>query len=131
MICGENANPLSRHALMAQGEQVHIASCPPIWPTRPPSEEGAHNLKRGHREIRAGAHAFEAEVFNIVASGFVDAAKREALGTANRPSLDIGFPQRRGHGALPPAVRQLARHSQFSSPDLMHAVECGCRVASR
>lgn len=40
-------------------------------------------------EIRAGAQAIEAKVFNIVASGFVDAAMREALGTANRASLDI------------------------------------------
>ncbi len=95
LICGENTNPLSRHTLIAQGEQVHISSCPPIWPTHPTSEEGAHDLKRGHREIRAGAHAFEAKVFNIVASGFVDAAGREGLGTANRASLDIGFPQRR------------------------------------
>jgi nitrilase len=88
LICGENTNPLSRYALMAQGEQVHISSYPPIWPTRPPSEEGAYDLKRAI-EIRAGAHAFEAKVFNIVASGFVDAAMREALGTANRASLDI------------------------------------------
>ena len=88
LICGENTNPLSRYALMAQGEQVHISSYPPIWPTRPPSEDGAYDLKRAI-EIRAGAHAFEAKVFNIVASGFVDAAMREALGTANRASLDI------------------------------------------
>jgi hypothetical protein len=124
LICGENTNPLSRHALMAQGGQVHISSCPPIWPIRPPSEEGAHNLKRGHREIRAGAHALEAKVFNIVASGFVDAAKRSA-----------GYRQpckpRYRLSTTPPAVRQLARHCQFSSLDLMHAVECGCRVASR
>ena len=88
LICGENTNPLSRYALMAQGEQVHISSYPPIWPTRPPSEAGAYDLKRAI-EIRAGAHAFEAKVFNIVASGFVDAAMREALGNANRASLDI------------------------------------------
>jgi len=88
LICGENTNPLSRYALMAQGEQVHISSYPPIWPTRPPAEDGAYDLRRAI-EIRAGAHAFEAKVFNIVASGFVDAAMREALGNANKASLDI------------------------------------------
>lgn len=88
LICGENTNPLARYALMAQGEQVHISSYPPIWPTRPPEEEGAYDLRRAI-EIRAGAHAFEAKVFNIVASGFVDAAMREALGNANKASLDI------------------------------------------
>jgi nitrilase len=88
LICGENTNPLARYALMAQGEQVHISSYPPLWPTRPPAEEGAYDLRRAI-EIRAGAHAFEAKVFNIVASGFVDAAMREALGSANRTSLEI------------------------------------------
>ncbi|WP_296580831.1 carbon-nitrogen hydrolase family protein [Xanthobacter sp.] len=86
LICGENTNPLARYALMAQGEQVHISSYPPIWPTRPPEEEGAYDLKRAI-EIRAGAHAFEAKVFNIVASGFVDAAMREAMGSMGHASL--------------------------------------------
>ena len=88
LICGENTNPLARYALMAQGEQVHISSYPPIWPTRPPEEEGAYDLRRAI-EIRAGAHAFEAKVFNIVASGFVDAAMRDAMVNANRSCIDI------------------------------------------
>ena len=88
LIGGENTNPLARYALMAQGEQVHISSYPPIWPTRPPEEEGAYDLRRAI-EIRAGAHAFEAKVYNIVASGFVDAAMREALSSAGKDSLDI------------------------------------------
>lgn len=88
LICGENTNPLSRYALMAQGEQVHISTYPPIWPTRPPEEDGAYDLKRAI-EIRAGAHAFEAKVFNIVASGYVDAAMREAMGTMGRESLEV------------------------------------------
>lgn len=88
LICGENTNPLARYALMAQGEQVHISSYPPIWPTRPPEEDGAYDLKRAI-EIRAGAHAFEAKVFNIVASGFVDAAMREAMGSMGKASLEV------------------------------------------
>jgi predicted amidohydrolase len=71
LICGENTNPLSRFALMAEGEQVHISTSPPLWPTRPPAENRAYDLKRAI-EIRAGAHAFEAKVFNIVSSGFTD-----------------------------------------------------------
>lgn len=88
LICGENTNPLARYTLMAEGEQVHISSYPPIWPTRPPQEDGAYDLRRAI-EIRAGAHAFEAKVFNIVASGFVDAAMREAIGSMNKASLEI------------------------------------------
>jgi nitrilase len=52
LICGENTNPLARFALMAQGEQVHLSSYPPIWPTRPAAESGGYNLRRAI-EIRA------------------------------------------------------------------------------
>ncbi len=79
LICGENTNPLARYALMAQGEQVHVSSYPPIWPTRPVSDAGGYNLRRAI-EIRAGAHAFEAKAFNIVSAGCVDFTMREALG---------------------------------------------------
>ena len=67
LICGENTNPLARFALMAEGEQVHISSYPPVWPTRPPEGPGNYDLAQAIR-IRAGAHAFEAKVFNLVAS---------------------------------------------------------------
>lgn len=88
LICGENTNPLSRFALMAEGEQVHISTYPPFWPTRPPSENGAYDLKRAI-EIRAGAHAFEAKVFNIVASAFADKAMIEAIGQKDRAVIEI------------------------------------------
>jgi len=78
LICGENTNPLARFALMAQGEQVHMSSYPPVWPTRPASEAGGYDLRRAI-EIRAGAHAFEAKAFNVVASGCVDATLRRAV----------------------------------------------------
>jgi nitrilase len=71
LICGENTNPLSRYALMAEGEQVHISTYPPIWPTRPPSDNTGYDLRKAI-EIRAGAHAFEAKVFNIVSSALAD-----------------------------------------------------------
>jgi aliphatic nitrilase len=71
LICGENTNPLSRYALMAEGEQVHISTYPPIWPTRPPSDNTGYDLRKAI-EIRAGAHSFEAKVFNIVSSALAD-----------------------------------------------------------
>jgi nitrilase len=88
LICGENTNPLSRFALMAEGEQVHISTYPPFWPTRPPSEAGAYDLRRAI-EIRAGAHAFEAKVFNIVSSAFADKAMIEAVGKGDRAIVEI------------------------------------------
>jgi len=88
LICGENTNPLARYALMADGEQVHMSSYPPIWPTRPPDQDGRYDLRRAI-EIRAGSHAFEAKVFNIVSSGFVDLAMRDAVGQADPKMLEI------------------------------------------
>src|SRR3954469_4951212 len=78
LICGENTNPLARYALIAQGEQVHISSYPPLWPTRPPGEAGAYDIESAIR-IRAGGHSFEGKVFNIVASAFFDRATRDAV----------------------------------------------------
>ena len=85
LICGENTNPLSRFALMAEGEQVHISTYPPCWPTRPPAESGGYDLRRAI-EIRAGAHAFEAKVFNIVASAFTDQSLKDTSQWRTRPS---------------------------------------------
>lgn len=78
LICGENTNPLARFALMAEGEQVHISTYPPVWPTRPPEMSGSYDLAQAIR-IRAGAHAFEAKVFNIVASSCVDETLRQTI----------------------------------------------------
>jgi nitrilase len=87
LICGENTNPLARYALMAQGEQVHMSSYPPVWPTRPVTEKGGYDLRRAI-EIRAGAHAFEAKVFNIVASGAIDLSMRDALASLDKPAME-------------------------------------------
>lgn len=83
LICGENTNPLSRYALMAQGEQVHISTYPPVWPTKDPKEGGNYNLENAIR-IRAGAHSFEAKCFNVVSSGYMDKAMREFLGSLDK-----------------------------------------------
>jgi aliphatic nitrilase len=84
LICGENTNPLARFALMAEGEQVHISCYPPVWPTRPPEGGGNYDLANAIR-IRAGAHAFEAKVFNVVASSCVDQSLRHAIEAALGP----------------------------------------------
>lgn len=78
LICGENTNPLVRFTLMAQGEQIHIASYPPVWPTRDPKEGHNYDLASAIR-IRAGAHSFEAKCFTIVSSGFMDRSMRDEL----------------------------------------------------
>lgn len=76
LICGENTNPLSRYSLMAQAEQVHISSYPPIWPTRPPSESENFDNKAANL-IRAAGHSFEAKCFGVVVAGCFDARATE------------------------------------------------------
>ena len=78
LICGENTNPLARFTLIAQGEQVHVASFPPVWPTKDPREAGRYDLAAATR-IRCGAHAFEGKLFNLVVSSWMDRTMRDAL----------------------------------------------------
>ncbi len=78
LICGENTNPLARYALIAQGEQIHVSSYPPIWPTRPPNNSARYDLAAAIR-IRAGAHSFEGKLFNIVSSACLDQSLFDAL----------------------------------------------------
>jgi len=77
LVCGENTNPLARYSLMAQGEQLHIASYSPRWPTHPVGGAG-YDLAAAIR-IRSGAHSFEAKCFTIVASGFFSDAAAELV----------------------------------------------------
>jgi aliphatic nitrilase len=78
LICGENTNPLARFTMIAQGEQVHIANFPPVWPARDPKSAGRYDLQSATR-IRCGAHAFEGKLFNLVVSSYMDQRMRDAL----------------------------------------------------
>ncbi|WP_457811531.1 carbon-nitrogen hydrolase family protein [Sinorhizobium meliloti] len=78
LICGENTNPLARYSLMAQAEQVHLSSYPPIWPTRVPTESDNYDNRAANR-IRAAAHCFEAKCFGIVVAGRFDEKARQSI----------------------------------------------------
>lgn len=65
LICGENTNTLARFALLAQGEQVHIASYP-AYPFRMDFSE-RYDIVEAIR-IRSAAHCFEGKVYNVVAT---------------------------------------------------------------
>lgn len=88
LICGENTNPLARYALMAQSEQIHISSWPPMWPTRRPSSGQNFNNVAANR-IRASAHSFEAKSFGIVTAGYMDDAMRDILVARDPNVVDI------------------------------------------
>jgi predicted amidohydrolase len=88
LICGENTNPLARYALLAQGEQVHLSTFPPAWPSRRAGDGRNYDLTRAI-EIRAAAHAFEGKVFNIVAAGALDRATVDAIARVDPSAEDI------------------------------------------
>ncbi len=79
LICGENSNTLARYSLASQGEQLHIATYPPCWPTRRISPmPGGYNMK-DVIHVRSAAHAFEAKVFVVASSGVLDEATIAAV----------------------------------------------------
>jgi len=61
LACGENTNTLARFALLAQGEQVHVANYPAFPFT------SRYSMTEAIR-IRAASHAFEGKVFVVVSS---------------------------------------------------------------
>lgn len=99
LICGENTNPLARFALMAQGEQVHVSSYPPTWPTHEPDVNERYDLASAIR-IRAGAHSFEAKVFNIVASSRLDDSALRYMAEVSPDAADILERSPRGISAI-------------------------------
>jgi nitrilase len=63
LICGENANPLARFVLIADGEQIHVAN----YLALPREDTGGYNLAKDI-EIRSAAHSFEGKIFTVVSS---------------------------------------------------------------
>ncbi|KAJ4212317.1 hypothetical protein NW759_011705 [Fusarium solani] len=95
LICGENTNPLARYTLMAQGEQIHVSTWPPIWPTRVPPPPSHGELTNSTPEkpnydnvtanrTRAAAHCFEAKCFGVLCSAVLgdDAIKTISDGSS-------------------------------------------------
>lgn len=80
LICGENNNTLARYSLIAQGEQIHTACFPAVWPFRNSVKNNtkAYDLTESIR-IRIGAHCFEGKVFGVVSSSYLDEAAIELL----------------------------------------------------
>lgn len=86
LACGENTNTLARFALLAQGEQIHVANYI-AYPF-------INNLDLVSAiKIRAGAHSFEGKVFTIVATGVISQEVIDMFGTTpERAELLSGKP---------------------------------------
>lgn len=77
LACGENTNTLARFALLAQGEQVHVANYIAFPFTQ--NYDMPEAIK-----IRAGAHSFEGKVYTIVACSAMSDEIRDTLGTTSK-----------------------------------------------
>ena len=131
LICGENTNPLARYALIAQGEQVHISTRPPVWPFR---REAPPDYARWVM-TRSVAHSFEAKVFNLTVAGHLDEAAiaaRPFTSWSSRQGREKAGPRyRRGAGRLTSRTRVVMLAEAAPGIDLQPevAVEVGGRVA--
>lgn len=72
LACGNNTHCLYKYALIAQGEQVHIANYPAF------NVPGEGDLTRWNL-IRTGAHSLEGKLFNICSSSTVSPQMVEML----------------------------------------------------
>ncbi|GIX49386.1 MAG: aliphatic nitrilase [Candidatus Tectimicrobiota bacterium] len=100
LICGENANPLARFALLAQGEQVHVAN----YPALPGGDAGGYDLGK-EIELRGATHAFEGKVFTIVVSGVIDERVVAAVADSEEKRRLMGGPPRSFTGIFAPGGR--------------------------
>lgn len=63
LACGENSNTLARYALLAQGEQVHVANYP--------ATGFSHITQSAWIHLMASAHSCEGKVFTIVSTSTI------------------------------------------------------------
>jgi aliphatic nitrilase len=99
LICGENANPLARFALIAQGEQIHISNYPAL-----PVEGLGYDLCEEIR-LRAAAHAFEGKVFTVAVSSVIDASVVKKVAATEEKRRIMSGPQTGFTGVFGPDSR--------------------------
>jgi len=83
LICAENCNALARHTMLAQGEQLHIATYPAAW-----LSGGGLDLAEGIR-IRTEAHCTEAKVFTVASSMYLTDKVKEILADGDSRLRDL------------------------------------------
>jgi aliphatic nitrilase len=97
LICGENANPLARFALIGQGEEIHISN----YPSMPGEDYGGYALGEDIR-LRGANHAFEGKVFNIVVSSVIDQSVIEKIADTEEKKRILSGPQSSFTGIFAP-----------------------------
>jgi nitrilase len=103
LICGENANPLARFAMIAQGEEIHASN----YPAMPCEDYGAYNIGEDI-QLRGAAHAFEGKVFNVVASSVIDATVIDILSDTEEKRRILSGPQSSFTGVFAPGGKLIS-----------------------
>ena len=122
LICGENANPLARFALIAQGEEIHISN----YPAMPTEDYGGYSLGEDIR-LRGANHAFEGKVFNIVVSSVIDKSFIEKLGDTEEKRRVLSSPQSSFTGVFAPGGSLM---SETVTPGEEGIVYADCDIAA-
>jgi nitrilase len=120
LICGENANPLARFALIAQGEEIHISN----YPSMPGADYGGYDIGTDI-QLRGAAHAFEGKVFHVVVSSVIDTAVVEKLADTAEKRRILTSPQSSFSGIFAPGGKLM---SDPVSPDREEIVYAVCDI---
>lgn len=116
LICGENANPLARFALLAQGEQIHASN----YPALPGGDIGGYDLGEDIR-LRGATHAFEGKVFNVVVSAVIDASVREKVAETEEERRIMSGPQMSFTGIFAPGGRLMSQTVPSGEEGIVYA----------
>jgi nitrilase len=100
LICGENANPLYRYALLAQGEQVHLTN----YPSLPGGDPGGYDIGEEIR-LRSANHSFEGKVFTVTASAVIDESVVARVADTEEKRAAMSGPQASFTGIFAPGGR--------------------------
>ncbi len=125
LCCGENTNPLARFALIAQGEQVHVAN----YPARPAGDvvDLRYNI-----QIRSAAHAFEGKCFVVVAGSLISPEMREFLGDTPEKRRLLGNGSQTFTGILGPNGKVLAGPAADDAEEIVYGtIDLGAIISQK
>jgi len=120
LICGENANPLARFALIAQGEEIHVSN----YPSMPGADYGGYDIGTDIR-LRGATHAFEGKVFHVVVSSVIDDTVAAKLADTEEKRRILTGPQSGFTGIFAPGGKLM---SDPVSPDREEIIYAVCDI---
>jgi aliphatic nitrilase len=117
LICGENANPLARFALIAQGEEIHISN----YPSMPSADYGGYDIG-ADIQLRGAAHAFEGKVFHVVVSSVIDDTVVGKLADTEEKRRILTSPQSSFTGIFAPGGKLMSDTVSPNREEIVYAV---------